>query len=253
MLDRLLSGEVFAFLLIFTRIGAAMMLLPGIGDSYVSPRIRLLLALAIAFLVTPPLAPRLPALPASPLALLALVAGEMVVGLLLGMVARLLLSAAAVAGAIMSFQLSLSNAFAFNPTLAAQDTLPSAFLSALAVVLIFATDLHHLMILAVVDSYDLFVPGTLPAPADMADLAAHLVGRSFLIGVQIAAPFIFVGLLFQIGLGLMARVMPQVQIFFIAAPLQIILGLVVMALTLSAGMMYWLGQFQDGLSSFPRL
>lgn len=250
LLAPLLAGEVFAFLLLFTRIGAAIMVLPGYGDASVSPQIRLLLALLITALVTPALSPALPILPAAPVALAALLLGELVIGLFLGLIARLLLSAIDVAGMVISFQLSLANAFMFNPTMAAQGSLVGAFLSILAVLLLFVTDLHHLMLLAVIDSYSLFVPGAMPPIGDAADVVARLVADSFRIGVQIAAPFLVFGLVFYLGLGVLARLMPQVQVFFVGIPVQIMLGLVVLVLTLSSGMLYWLSTVQDRLTGF---
>jgi flagellar biosynthetic protein FliR len=247
MLGTLLSTELFAFLLVFTRLSSAVMVMPGIGDGFVSPRIRLMLALTIAALVTPTLATDLPALPDSPVALFVLLGGEIVIGLAIGLIARLLMTAVDVAGQILAFNLSLANAFVFNPAMAAQGSLPGAFLTILALVLIFATDLHHLMLRAAVDSYGVFPPGTLPPMGDMADMVSTIVARSFAIGLQMAAPFVAVGLVFYLGLGVLSRLMPQMQVFFVAIPAQIMVGFVIMALTLSAAMLFWLDHFQSSL------
>jgi flagellar biosynthetic protein FliR len=250
VLAGLLAAEVFAFLLVFTRIGAALMVLPGIGDGFVPPRIRLLLALLLAFLVTPPLAGSLPGAPDQPVMLATLLAGEVVTGLFLGLVARLLMTAVDVAGTIIAYSLSLANAQFFNPAMAGQGSLPSAFLTMLGLVLLFVTNLHHLMIMAVVDSYSVFPAGDWLPIGDAADMISRLVARSFMIGVQMAAPFIAIGLIFYLGLGLLARLMPQVQIFFIAIPIQVMLGTAMLALTLSAIMLYWLRGFEDSLIGF---
>jgi len=249
-LGSLLVAEVFAFLVVFTRVAAALMVLPGIGDAFVSPRIRLVVALLFAALITPGLIDGLPTMPTSVVALAAVLAGEVLIGLFLGGVARLMLTAIDVAGQLISFNLSLANAFVFNPAMAAQGSLPGAFLSILAVLLIFATNLHHIMFLAVAQSYGLFPAGTMPPTGDMADMVARIVAGSFAIGLQIAAPFVAVGLLFYLGLGVLARLMPQMQVFFVAIPAQIMLGFVVMALTLSAGMLFWLDRTQARLVGF---
>ncbi|NBB83619.1 MAG: flagellar type III secretion system protein FliR [Alphaproteobacteria bacterium] len=247
MLGSLLSTELFAFLLVFTRLSSAIMVMPGIGDGFVSPRIRLLLAMTIAVLVTPTLADDLPGLPESPVAVFVLLAGEIVIGLAIGLIARLLMTAVDVAGQIISFNLSLANAFVFNPAMAAQGSLPGAFLTILALVLIFATDLHHLMLRAAADSYGVFPPGQLPPMGDMADMVSTIIARSFAIGLQMAAPFVAVGLIFYLGLGVLSRLMPQMQVFFVAIPAQIMVGFVMMALTLSAAMLFWLEHFQSSL------
>ena len=176
--------------------------------------------------------------------------GEVLIGLLLGWIARFLLTAVEVAGMIIAFSISLANAQVFNPAFATQGSVVGAFLTVVALVLLFTSDLHHLMLIAVVDSYVLFVPGEIPPMGDVADLVTQLVARSFVIGAQIAAPFMFVGLIFYLGIGILSRLMPQVQIFFIAIPVQLLIGTVVLAIVLSAVMLYWLGNFQDGLMPF---
>src|SRR3546814_226500 len=213
MLAQLLTSEAFSFLFVFVRVGAAFMMLPGIGDSYVLPRFRLLLALMVSTLIRPALMPELPPVPTSPLVLGTLVAGEAVVGFFLGLIGRFLLAALDIAGTIISFQVSLSNAFVFNPAMTTQGTLVGTFLTVLGIVLIFVTDLHHLMLMAVADSYRVFPPGAAPQIGDMADTLTQLIGRSFRIGLEISAPFIVVGLIFYLGLGLLNRLMPQMQIF----------------------------------------
>lgn len=247
-----LADDVFRLLLVLVRVGAAMMVIPAIGDSYVPVRVRLLLALLIAFLVTPSVTPFLPLMPENAILLALLIVGEAIIGLFLGLVARLLMTALEIAGMAISFNLSLANAFVFNPMMAAQGSLVGAFLGVMGMVLIFATDLHHLMLIAIVDSYDLFVPGELPMTADMADMMAHLLSRAFTIGVRLAAPFIVIGLIFYLGLGVLARLMPQIPVLFVAMPAQILLGFLVFWMVLSGMMLYWLGTFQDGLIAYMR-
>lgn len=247
MLASLLSAEIFAYVLVFIRVGAAISVLPGFGDAMVTPRIRLLLALLVTALVTPVLAPALPPVPTSPLALTLLALGETLIGLVLGWIARYLITAVEIGGMMIAFSISLANAQVFNPAFATQGSVIGSFLTILALVLIFVSDMHHLMLMAVVDSYGLFVPGEIPPWGDFAELAARLVAQSFLIGAKIAAPFIFVGLIFYLGIGLLSRLMPQVQIFFIAIPVQVLLGTVILAIVLSALMLFWLNSFQDGL------
>lgn len=251
MLAQLIAAELFAPLLIFMRVGAALMVLPGIGDSVVPARFRLLLALLISLLVAPVLADALPALPDSPVVLALLALGEIVIGVFLGLVARLVLTAVDVAGTVISFNLSLANAFVFNPSITAQSSLIGTFLTTVAVLLILVSDLHHLMLLGVVDSYAMFAPGMALPAGDLAETVSRQVSAAFAIGVRMAAPFLVIGLIFYLGLGLMARLMPQIQVFFIAIPIQILIGILVLALTLSAGMLYWLRTFQDTLAAFP--
>lgn len=250
MLETLLTTQLFAWILVFARVGTAMSLLPGFGDSYVPVRVRLLFALAVSAVVTPVLGDRLPPLPATVGELFLLIGGEILVGAFLGTITKMLMSALDVAGMVISSQISLANAFVLNPMMAAQGSLVSAFLGIMGLTLIFVTDLHHLLLLAVVDSYSLFMPGA-PLPfGDFGDMMAELLSRSFSIGMRIAAPFLVAGLLFYLALGLLNRLMPQIQVFFIAMPAQIGLGLLLLVLTLSAGMLFWLRGFEQTVYGF---
>jgi flagellar biosynthetic protein FliR len=244
MLDAIISGGIFGYLVVFARIGSMLMMLPGFGEAYVSPRIRLALALVISLVVAPAVADLIPAIPESGWTLLLMLGNEIGIGLFLGLVARLTLSALQVAGTIIAFQSSLANAFVNDPTTAQQASVPSTFLLVLGLMLIFATNLHHMMLTAMVESYGLFSPAALPEMGDMAQAITKIVSGSFVLAVQISAPFLVVGLVFYLGLGLLARLMPQVQVFFIAMPLQVLLGLVVLLLGGSTAMLWFLDRFQ---------
>lgn len=250
MLNDILTADVFAIGLVFARIGAAMMLLPGFAESYVSPRIRLLLALALSAVVTPVVSQHIPPMPPSLLAATALIIGEVIYGLFLGGMTRMLISALHVAGVVIGFQTSLANATFFDPSNSQQGALIAAFFNILGVFMIFVTDLHHLMLMAIADSYTLFKPGG-PIPlGSFSEILTRVLADSFKLGIQLAAPFLVVGTVFYAGLGLLGRLMPQVQVFFIAIPLQIMLAFVVMSFTLSAGIFWFLSRFEDNLLRF---
>lgn len=244
MLAELLPLDVFAVFLVFVRIAAALMLMPGFGEAYVSVQIRLAAAAVLTVTISPLVIGTLPILPTTPLELLMLVLGELVVGILIGAAARLMMSALHVAGTVIAFQSSLGFAMFVDPTQGIQAALIATFLTLLGLVLIFASGLHMMMIRALADSYVLFTPGQLPPVGDFAELAVRYVSSSFRIGIQIAAPFIVYGLVFYIGLGILARLLPQIQIFFIAIPLQIFLALLIFGLVLAPTMIWFLDHFE---------
>jgi flagellar biosynthesis protein FliR len=242
-LSEFLPTNTFAALLVFARIGSAMMLLPGFGEVYVPQRYRLLFALIFSGLLLPVLAPVLPRLPASPAELVLVLGGELVIGVFIGTMTRLILAALQIAGQIMSLQMGLSNAQVFNPMEASQDSIPSAFYAVLGVLLIFITNTHHLMLRGLVDSYAVFVPGHLPPVEDLSQTVAHAVAASFRLGIEMAAPFIVLGTVFFVGLGLIARLVPQLQVLFVTQPLQIMGGLLLMGLIAATGMGWFLQVF----------
>ena len=142
---------------------------------------------------------------------------EILIGAMLGVTARLTISALEVAGSVIAQQLGLGFVTAVDPTQGEQGMIVGNFLTLLGITLFFATDMHHLVIAALNDSYNLFEPGELPAPGDAAALITKMVAGAFRIGIQLSAPFIVFGLLFNIGLGVLSRLMPQMQVFFVGA------------------------------------
>ncbi|CAK0754997.1 Flagellar biosynthetic protein FliR [uncultured Gammaproteobacteria bacterium] len=250
MLNQIVTEQIFAWLVVFSRIGSAFMVMPTIGDAFVPARARLLISLAISILVTPVLVPSLPKSPESPFLLLILLNSEIIIGLFLGLIPRIMMGALEVAGMIIGTTTGLANASVFNPALASQGSLPGALLGWLGLLLIFATDLHHLLITAVVDSYGVFKPGS-PLPIhDMTMTIIRVTGDSFNLGARMAAPFLIVGLMFALALGILAKLTPQIQVFFIFTSSQIMLGLALFALTLSAMMTFWLTYLEDSIIRF---
>jgi flagellar biosynthetic protein FliR len=245
-----LSGQAFAVFLIFVRVGATFSLLPGFGESYVPARARLLLAVAMAFVLFPVISSGLPPTPSTVAGLLGLVGGELIIGVFLGLVARFTFTSLQTAGVIISMQTSLSAAFAFDPSTAQQGALTASFLGALALVLIFVTDLDHLTVRAMADSYTLFPPGGALPLGDFADVLSRLMASGFQLGVRIASPFLVFGVIFFLGLGILARLMPQMQVFFVSQPVQILLGLAIFAGTMVAAMTVFMGSFEQAMGMF---
>lgn len=249
-LNTLLAGGVFAVLLVFIRVGTALMNLPGFGDTSVPAQARLLLAIAFSVTITPLLKDKLPAAPDDPAALILLLGKEIIIGIFIGTMGRLFTAALETAGQLIGNQTGFSVASVFNPQIASTGSLAGSLLSNLAVVLLFVTDLHHMMLRALLGSYDIFPAGALLPAGDFAQVMARAVSSSFMLGVQLSAPFIIVSLVLMVALGLIARMMPQIQIFFISQPVQLALGLLVFAIVLPAMMMVWLARFQGSMISF---
>lgn len=250
MLERLLAIEAFSYLLVFSRLGSAVMIIPGIGEAFVPVRVRLLVALTVTVVMYPVVAPLLPATPNSFVAVVLLLFGEITIGIFMGSIARILATALSTTGTIAAFMTGFANATLFNPMIQDQGALTAVFYSLLGSLLILVTDLHHLVFIALRDSYAMFVPGA-PLPFDdLSETVSRLVAGSFLLGVQLAAPFILVVTLFYICLGILARLMPQFQVFFVGLPLQIMLGLTIMVVSVSAIMMWFLDYFAAGIDGF---
>jgi len=244
------AAQVYVAGLVFARVGAMVMLMPGIGDTSVPARVRLGFALLMSLLLTPLLQNTVPGVPNSVGGLWGQVIHEILIGLMIGSVLKLFFTAMSTAGEVISMQTTLSFAQTTNPSMGQSSTAVATFLSMLGLTLIMATDLHHLFIGAIVKSYDLFpFSGAVPVN-DAATLAVRTVADSFSLGIQLAAPVIVFSLVFNLATGLVGRVMPAFQIFFVASPLSVILGLSLLALSLGGIAMVWTDRYRDLLMIF---
>jgi flagellar biosynthesis protein FliR len=244
------AQQVYAAGLIFARLGAIVMLIPGIGETFVPARVRLSFAFLFALILLPILGGAVPAVPTTVSGAGGAMIKEVLIGLMMGGILRLFMTSLSTAGEIVSIQTTLSFAQTANPTEAQPTASLGTFLGLVGLLLIMTTNLHHLFIGAVVKSYTIF-PFTRAVPvADAGQLAVQTVSRSFGLGLQLAAPVVVFSLVFSVATGLVARVMPQFQVFFVAAPLQVLLGLSVFALSLGSIGMVWVDRYRELLVPF---
>lgn len=250
MLNEILTTDIYRFFILFTRIGAAMMVMPGFGGQRVPARIQLVFSLALAFLLLPSLGALVPPLPRSVGALVLIILGEATVGAFLGLLVQAVMAALHIAATIIGFNTGLTNAFSFDAVAEQQSSLLTSFFSTLALVIIFATDLHHLMLRAVADSYATFPIGQALPLGDFADTLARTLSASFALALKLSAPLIAFGLIFYSGLGLLSRMVPQMQVFFVGLPVQMLTGLWMLMVSLPLIVLLFLQWFQDSLVPF---
>jgi flagellar biosynthesis protein FliR len=232
-----------AFMLVFARIGAMVMLMPGFGETNIPVRIKLSIALLLTLIMLPLHRQAYQIDMQSLTSLLVLMLQEIFIGVVLGATARVTLGALQTAGAVIAQQMGLGFVTSVDPTQGQQGVLIGNFLTLLGVTLLFATDSHHLVIAALNDSYKIFAPGEMMASGDVASLATRAFAAAFKIGLQLSAPFLVFGLVFNIGLGVLARLMPQMQVYFVGAPLSILAGFLILAAVLAAMMGTFLDYF----------
>ncbi len=243
----LIEPEILRVLLVFARIGAALMVVPGFGEVYVLPRLRLLLALILSVLLAPVLGPALPARGLETGGLLGLVALEVGIGLLIGAATRMAMVALHLGGSVIASQSGLASAVFFDPHDGGQGSIGSNFLTVVALALLFAADAHHALLRALVDSYGLFAVGTVPIPADGAELLSRLLAEATAVGLRIAGPVVLVGLGLSVALGALNRLVPAFQMLFVATPAQLLLSLGALMLSLAAGLHAFLRLFDRSL------
>lgn len=246
-----LPETAYFYVLIFARVGSVLMLMPALGEMTITARTRLSFALVFSLVVYPLVYSYLPAMPADTLQSIVHLFHEIAVGLILGGIMRLITLATSIAGGVIAYQAGLSGAQGADLINGgAQGALIASFLSMLGVVLIFATDLHHVALMAIIDSYEVFSPREPLMVGDAAEMAIRSTASAFVIGIQMSAPFIVLGLVFYLGMGLLGRMMPQLQVYFVVMPATIWVGLILLAFLLTMTMGWYLTQFENELAMF---
>lgn len=244
--------QVWAAGLVFVRVGTLVMLMPGVGEQAVPPRIRLSFALLLALILFPVVSQTLPPVPATVGIMAGFVIKELLIGLALGALLRTLLATLAVAGEVMSLATTLSFAQTANPMQAAPGAALSTFLTMIGLVMIFATNTHHLFFGALVESYQIFAPTKTFLYGDAVSLMIRTLAQAFSLGIQMAAPVLVFSLVLNIAVGFVARVMPQFQVFFVATPLSVLFGLMLIALSLGGVGLVFIDQYETLLSALIR-
>jgi flagellar biosynthetic protein FliR len=241
---------VFPFFLLVARVGMAVMVFPAFSDISVSTRIRLLIVFGISLVLFPLLGPQLPALPATTGNLVLLLLGELVVGLMLGLGARMMMVAMSLAGELIAFLAGFQSATLFDPQSGTNTPAPTLFLTLCATLMILALNLHYQLIEAIMQSYIAFPPGKLPDVGDVSAAAVDMFAVFTALGVQLAAPVIVAGLLSNVLFGVMNRLIPQLQIFFVSVPVSITLSLLVLGAGLGTMMQLWSHATESRLTMF---
>lgn len=248
-LDDWLSGGLYAYLLVFCRIGAMLMSAPGFSESFVAPRARLGAALLISWpisLVAPGLSNIAPDQPGT---MVAQITAELFTGLLLGLGLRLLFMAVRIAGQIAGQSIALSNIFATPGSGFDAGSVLAAWMSIAALAVWFAADLHLDAIAATAESYALIPAGVFAPVGPAAEDFAQLAGRSFALGVQLGAPFLMLGFIAYLALGLVNRLMAALPVFFVAMPAGILMGIWLFAALSGASLIVFAGAVETWLAA----
>lgn len=245
-----LPSLAFAAMLVVCRVGMVVMLMPGLGEVEAPATVRAGLALGISVLLFARVTPLIPAVPdgmAGPQMLIA----ELLTGAALGWLTRLPAMALGMAGAIIATLLGLTSVLQPDPALGGQSTALARLFGLAAPVLILASGLYTLPLAALAGSYDVVGPGGVLPAGDMAEMFIKVAGSALGLALQLSAPFLLAGFVWQVAVGLLARVAPQLQAFAVAAPGQILGGLVLLGLLASRILTTWEGGVSASWATLP--
>ncbi|HEY0181459.1 MAG TPA: flagellar biosynthetic protein FliR [Rhodopila sp.] len=234
-----------AFVLVLARVGAVMALLPGLGEAVAPAVVRIGLALCITILLLPGLLSLIPPVPDAGLAMGLMIAGEIVTGLWFGWITRMVVLALPVGAQFIGYLIGLNSVLQPDAELGAQSGVLGKLFEVAAPVLLLVSGLYRLPLMALRGLFQLVPPGQMLPAGDGAGIATHAVGAAFSLALQLASPFVVIAIVWHLAMGLVARIVSRMQIYFVSMPGQILAGLALLLITGSAIIMVW----RDGVEA----
>ena len=217
------ASQLLAFILVLVRVSGIIATAPVFGSSNIPPQIKVVLSLMLA-LILYPFIPLITVYPDLPDHYIMLIASEMLIGLVLGIIARFLFAAVEFAGTVIGFQMGLGMAMVFDPQSQEQISIVGKFENITATLIFLAMDGHLIVLQALVRSYSVLPPGGASISRPLVENLTELSASVFVIGLQIGAPLIVALFLANAIVGLLARSVPQIQVFVVGFPLTLMLG-----------------------------
>jgi len=230
MSEHILLNEFWPIIIISARMIGLFSWMPGFSDLHIPFRMRMMVALGASMAFSTTLTP--PPYPTHASYMLILILSEYITGAFLGLILKIFVSALETAGTIMSQSVGLSNALVPNLIDHDQSSILTSFFTLAGVTFIFVFDLHHLVLWGVYNSYNFIPIGTFNVLQDKAFIITHTVNDAFIYAVKFSMPFFIFGNIIYLGLGILNKLIPQIQVFFLSLPIQILVGLIILMLSI---------------------
>jgi len=236
----LATGYRTTFLLVFFRLGAMLSVAPVVGHRSIPVPHRAGLAAMLALVLTPVVG-RAKVAGDDLFGLVFAIGGELLIGIAIGTVASLVVAAVHTASELVGFQMGLGMGAVFDPTFGSNATVFTRLQEMLALLLFLAIDGHHALVLAVAGSFHRLAPGLAYSPEPLAGGLVSMGGDVFRAGLELSAPLVGVLFLVNVVMALLARVAPSMNVFALAMPIAVAVGLIAF-LTLLPGSMTSMGR-----------
>lgn len=215
----------YGVLLIFIRVAGIVFSAPVLDTETIPVLFKAGLAFAVSLLLLPVVDT---VVTVKDLSLMAFVIGifsEIAIGVTIGLSVKLLFTGIQLAGQIAGFQMGFAVANVVDPATSAQIPILAQFYNLTAMLVFLSINAHHMFFAALVDSYTILPPLAMQISPQLVDMMMRLAGNMFVVAIKVGAPLIAVMLVVSVGLGLVARTVPQIHIFIVAMPLKILIGL----------------------------
>jgi flagellar biosynthetic protein FliR len=224
--------QIILFLFVLVRVSAILFVVPFFDSRSVPTLLKVSLAVAVTWLLVPQLEVTPPDLFKSPVRLALGLAAEVAIGLIIGLIVQLLFAGIQLAGQMAGFQMGFAIANVVDPASSMQIPMLSQFMNVFALLIFLSLNVHFYFIRALVDGFELIPLWGAHFEENLFHLVMKIATNAFVVAVQVGAPVMVALLLTSVALGLIARTVPQMQIFIVAMPLKILLGLLFLGLSL---------------------
>ncbi len=229
------EGTVLALFAAFCRIGACMLTLPGFSSARISPQIRIFIALAVSLALLPVLWDTIyPRVSGAGYSYIKLVVGETLIGSMYGLIPRLFVLGLQFAGSAISMSIGFNSPGAPDILEDTAENQLTNMISFGGLLLLFLMDFHHTVFRALVDSYTLMPLGGFPDVQKMLITLTDTLTATFYLMLRLSSPFIIFGLMFNVAIGLINKLAPQIPIYFISMPYLLMGGLFLLYLSIAA-------------------
>lgn len=229
----MLQNHIGLFLLVLTRISGIFLVSPFFGSINIPVKIRVGTAFFISIVVFPVVDMQgAPVLPNRVEQYAALVVTELLIGWMIGFIGYILFSAVNIGGQLIDMQVGFATISVLDPTSGQQVPLVGSFLYNLCILIFLASNGHYIILSALVESFTALPPLAAHFDGRIVQLMVDITGGIFATGLKLALPVLFAILLTNVGLGVLARTMPQMNIFVVGIPAQIIIGIFVIGIML---------------------
>jgi flagellar biosynthetic protein FliR len=213
------------FLVVLARIGGLVTFAPFWSHKAANTKIRVVLAFVLALALTPVLMARIATPSSEVYDLTIILAGEIVIGAIMGFVGRIVFSSFELASHFIAAQMGFSLAGTIDPSTQAQTTAFGTIAQMLGLMILLAANGHHWFLAATVKSFSTTAPGSFSFSPELLDILLRLSANALVVGVTLAAPAIIVLLAVEFALEFFGRTAPQFQVFILGFPLKIGIGL----------------------------
>ena len=228
----IMQSQVGYFLLILVRISGIFMMMPIFSSRNIPGRVKAGFALILTYILFPVVFSNTAVMPDHFLPFLFIVAGELIVGLILGFVSSLIFSAIQMAGQLLDMQIGFGIINMIDPLSGQQAPLIGNFKYILALIIFLATNGHHVLLSALFASFKLIPVTGMVMNVAVTAFIVDLIASMFVLALKISLPVIVSLLLTDMALGILARTMPQMNIFVVGVPGKIIIGIFVLSIAL---------------------